>query len=622
MRQASYSITAALASALALSGPVLAADTAGDGIVIGTAGGLHGSVQLAAAVFDAERRPVGRQIGSGDPIYQGDLIVTGPGGGLQVMLADQTIVTLGENARMTIDEIVFNPASADGKITFGVEQGVFRFISGQVAQAKPENVNIRIPMGNIGIRGTIVGGNVNSDTAVIALLGPGGETNSSARHGAISVSTPAGSVDITRTGYATTLLPGQPPSPPAQLTPAQLQQLNKAAPPSQSQAPASPPAPGGGAELSASGVTGQSSAQGGQLASVVHSSAPSPGLGLQTQNLVGTQVATTVIDARPPAPSQPQDPVQPQDPTQPQDPVQPQEPVQPIQPPSPPTPPTPPASPPVLPLSEMIGTPLAVTPGIQFRKVQETCTLSCQNSEASHSYALIAPDGGDRTFTYTQNGVTLANLGSGGDGSVVLNEKNHNNETNVDRYSGGGSTVLYDYKNVPGLLYSTYGYFIETASDNRSRNIVALGTGNPTPSLQMPSSGSAIYSGGTAGYISAGTAQWHAGPFTGNATLTANFSTGTVSGVLSGLTASVSSVSMGNIALSNASISGNTFNGGTVSGTVTRSGIPTVVSGSFSGGFNGPNAKEVAGSYVMNNSAAVNHSTLPVTIVGSFGAKK
>jgi hypothetical protein len=571
MRQASYSVTAVLASVLALSSSAWAVDPVAVD-PIGNAGGLTGSVLLAAAAVDAERRPVGRQIGSGDPIYQGDQIVTGPGGRLQLMLLDQTIITLGENARMTIDDIAFNPTNADGKISVGVEQGAFRFISGQVAQAKPENVNIRVPMGNIGIRGTIVGGIVTPNSILVALLGPGSQTNSAAAHGAIVVSTPGGSVDISRTGYGTTLLVGQPPSPPNPLTPAQIQMLT--APPALSTAlPPRPatPSSGGGSGVSAGELSGQAGAVGLLFSSVVSTNS-TPLLAVGTVNLVGTSAVNQVnqIAART--------------------------------------------------LADSVGTALPYTFGTNYQTLQDFAHVT--GTDTAHSYSLLTSDPGEKSFVWYNSGVILTSFDSN---SVALTSLSYDIETKVKTYFGGGGRRFYDYRNVAGLIYSTYGYFVDSqpsGSDTRYA-YTAIGTGIPTPSVQMPSSGSATYSGGTVGYVAIGSGTTAvAGSFAGSASLTANFSAGSISGTLSGLTTSLSGVTMGNISLSNATISGTAFSGGTATGSITHSTITTTSTGSFAGGFNGANAAEVAGTYAMNNSADSYHGSMPVSLVGSFGAKK
>jgi hypothetical protein len=577
MRQASYGVTAVLASVLALAPSAWAADDA-TALLIGNAGGLSGQVLLAAAAIDADRRPVGRQIGSGDPIYQGDQIATGPGGRLQLMLLDQTIITLGENARMTIDDISFGPTAADGKISVGVEQGAFRFISGQVAQAKPENVNIRIPMGTIGIRGTIVGGIVTPNSTLVALLGPGGQTNSSAARGAIAVTTPGGSVDITRTGFSTVLTPGQPPTPPVLLTPAQIQLLT--APPALSTALPPPPATptsGGGSmvtgtpetPLSASTVSGSATASGLQFANVI-SRNPAPPAAITTVNLIGN-AAVADIDQR--------------------------------------------AS---RTLAQSVGTALPYTLGTNYRTLQDIAWST--GTDTDHAYSLITSDAGATSFSYTSNGVRLTSFDSN---PVSLATFSYDFDTKIRTYSSNETRFYYDHSEKFDLIYSAYGYFTdsrETDSTHRQYAYTAIGTGLPTPSVQMPSSGSATYSGGTVGYVAIGNGvNGISGNFSGSATLTANFSSRSISGTLSGLTPSSSlasaGVSMGDITLSNATISGSGFSGGTVSGTVTKTSTSTAT-GTFAGGFNGTKAAEVAGTYAMSNASS------QVSVVGSFGAKK
>jgi len=568
MREASYGVTAVLASALALAPSAQAADDA-TALLIGNAGGLSGQVQLASAAFDAERRPVGRQIGSGDPIYQGDQIVTGPGGRVQLMLLDQTIITLGENARMTVDEISFGPTAADGKISVGVEQGAFRFISGQVAQAKPENVNIRIPMGNIGIRGTIVGGVITPSSILVALLGPGSQTDSSSTHGAIAVTTPGGSVNITRTGFSTVLVPGQPPSPPNPLTPAQLQLLTFVSPAQASAPTAQAVQPSGnGSAVSASTISGAATAAGLQLSNVVSTGSNSVLAGT-TLNLVSTQTVAALEAAASRT------------------------------------------------LAESLGTPFALKFGTNVQILEDSCF--CNTSPISHTYSLLTSDDGARSIAFSQSGLTLTGFGST---PIVMNASIYHHDTKI-KDSLAVNNTFYDYREVPGLLYSAYGYLAssETSGMYVYSRYSAIGTGIPTQSVQMPRSGTATYTGATVGYISVGSgASGVSGSFTGTASLTANFATSTISGILSGLTPTSSltsaGVTMGNITLGSALISRSGFSGGTATGTVTQSSTTTTSTGSFAGGFNGANAAEVAGTYAMNNASS------QVSVVGSFGAKK
>lgn len=98
----------------------------------------------------------------GTPIYQGDIIETSADGAVNVMFIDETSFAVSEDARLAIDEYVFDPASSEGVTNFSVLKGVFVFTSGLIGREDPDDVHIETPVGSIGIRGTIIAGDVNA----------------------------------------------------------------------------------------------------------------------------------------------------------------------------------------------------------------------------------------------------------------------------------------------------------------------------------------------------------------------------------------------------------------------------------------------------------------------------
>ena len=88
------------ASALALGVNDAPAQQAGT--KAGVAAAVRGPVQQVS--FRTPSATVGRNVSSGDEIFLGDRIVTGPAGGLQVMLLDGTTFSIGPNSSMVIDE--------------------------------------------------------------------------------------------------------------------------------------------------------------------------------------------------------------------------------------------------------------------------------------------------------------------------------------------------------------------------------------------------------------------------------------------------------------------------------------------------------------------------------------
>lgn len=175
----------------------------------GVAAAVRGDVTLAAVVPAQPERVVGQNLGSGDRIFLGDMIETGPNSGMQIMLLDETIFTIGPDAGLVIDEFVYDPSDNAGQVTASVVKGAFRFVSGRVAKEEPRNMNVRTPVGTIGIRGTSAAGRVSppdangNQTANIVLLGPGVDNNANERAGRIIVTGGGTSVEITRSGFGT-----------------------------------------------------------------------------------------------------------------------------------------------------------------------------------------------------------------------------------------------------------------------------------------------------------------------------------------------------------------------------------------------------------------------------------
>jgi len=122
-----------------------------DGAPIGTVKNVTGEVWVTRA--DGTRV----QLQAGDQVFQGDSIETGPKGAIGVLLADETTFSMGEASQMVLDEMVYDPATQNGSLNVSVVQGVFTFVSGQVAKTDPDAMKIDTPVATIGIRGTQVG---------------------------------------------------------------------------------------------------------------------------------------------------------------------------------------------------------------------------------------------------------------------------------------------------------------------------------------------------------------------------------------------------------------------------------------------------------------------------------
>lgn len=230
---------------------------------IGVAAAVRGSIRA-----QAPGQTVGREVTSGKPVFLNDHVTTGDGARMQILLLDETTFTIGPNSDMVLDEFVYDPATGAGKVSAQITKGVFRFVTGKVAQRRPADMKVSLPVGTIGIRGTMVAGQVNGRNADVMLVGPGPDNNAQERPGGITVTNGQGSTDIDASGYGTSIVNGGAPTAGYRFSPEQVNGIlgplsgpNGAS--NGAGAPAGQTASDGGPSGPASQTSGQDTASGG-----------------------------------------------------------------------------------------------------------------------------------------------------------------------------------------------------------------------------------------------------------------------------------------------------------------------------------------------------------------------
>ncbi|HEY8190869.1 MAG TPA: cadherin domain-containing protein, partial [Alphaproteobacteria bacterium] len=98
----------------------------------------------------------------GTAIYQGDIVETEGDGAVEIGFVDESSFAVSANARLAIDEFVFDASSQGGESNFSMLRGMFVYTSGLIGREDPDDVKIGTPAGSIGIRGTVIAGNVDS----------------------------------------------------------------------------------------------------------------------------------------------------------------------------------------------------------------------------------------------------------------------------------------------------------------------------------------------------------------------------------------------------------------------------------------------------------------------------
>lgn len=147
----------------------------------------------------------------------GDVVQTGKNSQLQMLLLDQATFSVGANARIRIDRFVYDPTRGRN-MGVTATKGAFRFMSGNSNRNKGGS-SISSPIATIGIRGTIVEGVIgkaavqiagdelpnfkalasdSENATLIVLRGPGARNEAGLIQGLVSISSSAGSIDLSQ----------------------------------------------------------------------------------------------------------------------------------------------------------------------------------------------------------------------------------------------------------------------------------------------------------------------------------------------------------------------------------------------------------------------------------------
>jgi hypothetical protein len=130
-------------------------------------------------------------------VFLDEEVTTGPNSGTRIVFKDGTNLELGENSRLRLTKLVFDPDPKKSEISVRALAGVFRWTSGNLPVG---NYHISTPVATIGIRGTslewIVGGN--------------GLTTVALAKGSVTVSNARGASVELAPNQATTVFPADP----------------------------------------------------------------------------------------------------------------------------------------------------------------------------------------------------------------------------------------------------------------------------------------------------------------------------------------------------------------------------------------------------------------------------
>jgi hypothetical protein len=134
---------------------------------IGKVVAATGSVAIEHASAVVVQANVSGQAGQskvGDLVYLGDVVQTGLDGRVGINFTDGSSFNLSSNARMTLNEFVYDPNGKSNSTLFNLTKGTFTFVAGSVA--KTGDMKVDTPVATMGIRGTTPRVEISDDGTV------------------------------------------------------------------------------------------------------------------------------------------------------------------------------------------------------------------------------------------------------------------------------------------------------------------------------------------------------------------------------------------------------------------------------------------------------------------------
>ena len=156
---------------------------------------------IAAGIGDISNQK-SEKLSTGSKIYFGDTIIVKAQSNAQILLLDETALTIGEKSELTIDDFVYDPQSKVGKIVSNIKIGTVRVITGEISKNNPDNLEVNVPTGSIGARGTeFVVVTESDEKSTVVLLGPGKKNTLGMIPGTLNVSDGFNTVNISTPGF-------------------------------------------------------------------------------------------------------------------------------------------------------------------------------------------------------------------------------------------------------------------------------------------------------------------------------------------------------------------------------------------------------------------------------------
>lgn len=142
---------------------------------------VHGLVTATAS------GQAGRALSKGGEVFDQDRIDTAQGARAQLRFSDGGLVSLLPETTFSVEEYRLGAGGGeDGSLVFGLLRGGLRTVTGAIGKGKPDNYQLKTPVGTLGIRGT----------EFIAVLNPPGTLRVHVGRGKVVLTNQHGTLEV------------------------------------------------------------------------------------------------------------------------------------------------------------------------------------------------------------------------------------------------------------------------------------------------------------------------------------------------------------------------------------------------------------------------------------------
>ena len=113
-----------------------------------------GQIKVSKGAVHIERAGQRLPAPVGTRVQEADVVVTGAGGSVGIIFADESLLSAGPNSVLAIERFAFDSTTHHGAFETRLQKGTLSAVSGKNAKRSAGAMRVRTPSALLGVRGT------------------------------------------------------------------------------------------------------------------------------------------------------------------------------------------------------------------------------------------------------------------------------------------------------------------------------------------------------------------------------------------------------------------------------------------------------------------------------------